>query len=159
MAYADYDFYKNEYFGEAIPEESFQKFSEKASDRIDSLTYDRLIDGLPENKRAQTKVKKATCAVAEALYWIDKIQKSSLDSIGTITREDGTVVNRVVSSVSSGSENISYSVSETAQNNAYSLAAASKAAESALLYGIAVEYLSGATTDKGVNLLYAGMER
>lgn len=159
MAYADYDFYTNKYYGDAIPEEAFEKFAQRASDRIDLLTYDRLIDGLPQNERAQTRIKQAVCSVAEALYWIDQIQKSSRESIGTITREDGTVVSKAVSSVSSGSESISYATGGAGQSDAYSLAAANKTAENALLYGMALEYLSNVTTDEGVNLLYSGMGR
>lgn len=48
MAYADYEFYTTSYFGDTVPESDFPRYAERASDRIDVLTFDRLADGLPE---------------------------------------------------------------------------------------------------------------
>lgn len=64
MAYADYDFYLNIYFGNAISEEDFPRLSERASDYIRAAT-----DGLTDtvNGLAVEAVKKASCAVADAL--------------------------------------------------------------------------------------------
>ena len=98
MAYADYRFYTTTYYGDTVPESDFQKYAERASDRIDAITFDRLVNGFPEEERAATKVKKAVCAVAETLYQIDQIKKASMESVGTVTREDGTVVSKAVSS-------------------------------------------------------------
>ena len=50
MAYADYEFYKDRYYGSMIPEADFPRLSERASDFIDTLTFDRLVDGLPQSK-------------------------------------------------------------------------------------------------------------
>ena len=111
MAYADYQFYTEKYYGDTVPESDFPKYAERASDRIDAITFDRLVNGFPEEERAVTKVKKAVCAVAEVLYQIDQIKKSSMESVGTVTREDGTVVSKAVSSISSGSESISFASS------------------------------------------------
>ena len=108
MAYTDYEFYKSKFYGDTVPESDFLKYAERASDRIDQYTFDRLADGFPDNERAKTKVQKAVCAVADTMYQIDQIKKASMDTIGTIQREDGTVVNKAVSSVSSGNESISY---------------------------------------------------
>ena len=158
MAYADYQFYTEKYYGDTVPDDSIDNYLEKASDRIDTITFDRLVDGLPENERAQTKVKKAVCAVADALYQIDRIKKSSMESVGTVTREDGTVVSKAVSSVSSGSESISYATgSSGGTESIYGQAAIDKKVESVLLYQVAMEYLSGVTDKKGICLLYAGM--
>ena len=68
MAYADEGFYANDYYGNAVPGEFLYRYLEAASDRIDNLTYNRLEDGLPENERAKKRIKKAVCAVADALY-------------------------------------------------------------------------------------------
>ena len=62
--YADYDFYLNAYFGNAISEEDFPRLSERASDYIRAVTggvSDR-VDGWQ-----QEAVKKASCAVADIL--------------------------------------------------------------------------------------------
>lgn len=158
MAYADYQFYTEKYYGDAVPESDFQKYAERASDRIDAITFDRLVNGFPEEERAVTKVKKAVCAVAEALYQIDQIKKASIESVGTVTREDGTVVSKAVSSVSSGSESISFATgSSGGAESIYGQAAVDKKVESVLLYQVATEYLSGVTDNKGICLLYAGM--
>ena len=62
--YADYDFYLNEYFGNAISPEDFPRLSERASDYIRSATtgISNTVDGWQLEA-----VKKASCAVAEAL--------------------------------------------------------------------------------------------
>lgn len=157
MAYATSEFYKTKYYGDTVPDDSIDNYLEKASDRIDTITFDRLVDGLPDDERAETKIQKAVCAVADYLYQIDEIRKASMESVGTVTREDGTVVSKAVSSVSSGSESISYASGGSGISNIYSQAALDKKVESVLLYQVATEYLSGVTDKKGICLLYAGL--
>lgn len=158
MAYADYQFYTTTYYGDTVPESDFPKYAERAGDRIDSITFDRLVNGFPEEERAVTKVKKAVCAVAEALYQIDQIKKASMETVGTVTREDGTVISKAVSSISSGSESISFATGSSGNTESiYGQAAVDKKVESVLLYQVAMEYLSGVTDSKGIFLLYAGM--
>lgn len=62
--YADYDFYLNTYFGNAISEEDFQRLSTRASDYIRSATK-----GLSDSVEGWQleAVKKASCAVADTL--------------------------------------------------------------------------------------------
>lgn len=157
MAYVDYQFYTEKCYGDTVPESDFLKYAERASDRIDKITFDRLATGLPENERAQTKIKKAVCAVADALYQIDQIKKASMETVGTVTREDGTVTGKMVSSISSGSESISYATgsSGSMSESIYGQAALDKKVENVLLYQIAAEYLSNVGDKKGTNLLSA----
>lgn len=64
MAYADYDFYLNTYFGNVISEEDFPRLSGRASDYIRAVTQgisDR-VDGWQLEA-----VKKCACAVADTL--------------------------------------------------------------------------------------------
>lgn len=158
MAYADYQFYKEKYYGDTVPESDFPKYAERASDRIDAITFDRLVNGFPEEERAVTKAKKAVCAVADVLYQIDQIKKGSMETVGTVTREDGTVVSKAVSSISSGSESISFATgSSGGTESIYGQAAVDKKVESVLLYQVATEYLAGVTDKKGICLLYAGL--
>lgn len=157
MAYTDYEFYRNKFYGDTVPESDFLKYAERASDRIDQYTFDRLVDGLPDDERVKTKVQKAVCAVADTMYQIDQIKKASMDTVGTIQKEDGTVVNKAVSSVSSGNESISYATGSNISGNVYAQASMDKKVENALLLNIATEYLAGATNDKGICLLYAGL--
>ena len=158
MAYVDFEFYTAKYYGDAVPEEFFQKYAERASDRIDQITFDRLIDGFPEDERAKTKVQKAVCAVTDAIYQIDQIRKSNMETVGTVKREDGTVTGRAVSSVSSGSESISYVTGTSGTNSdIYSQAAMDKKVENLLILQVATDYLAGVTDKKGICLLYAGL--
>lgn len=157
MAYTDYEFYKNKFYGDTVPESDFLKYAERASDRIDQYTFDRLVDGLPDNERVKTKVQKAVCAVADTMYQIDQIKKASMDTVGTIQKEDGTVVNKAVSSVSSGNESISYVTGSNISGNVYAQASMDKKVENALLLNVATEYLAGATNDNGICILYAGL--
>ena len=63
MAYADYEFYTTSYFGSDVPETDFSRLAERASDFVDTMTFDRLVDGLPTNERSQKRVKKAVCSL------------------------------------------------------------------------------------------------
>ena len=157
MAYTDYEFYKSKFYGDTVPESDFLKYAERASDRIDQYTFDRLVDGLPDDERVKTKVQKAVCAVADTMYQIDQIKKASMDTIGTIQKEDGTVVNKAVSSISSGNESVSYATGSNISSNVCAQASMDKKVENALLLNVATEYLAGATNDKGICLLYAGL--
>lgn len=64
MAYADYDFYLNTYFGNVISEEDFPRLSERASDYIRAVTQgiSDQVDGVQLEA-----VKKASCAIADVL--------------------------------------------------------------------------------------------
>ena len=152
MAYTDYKFYTKKFFGKTIPESEFREYAERASDCVDNYTMDRL----PENERAEIKVQKAVCAVADEMYKIDQSKKASMDAIGTIQREDGTVVNKTVSSVSSGNESISYA-NGNSQSNRYTVAATNVQEEKRILLEAAVSYLFNVTDDNGVYLLYRGV--
>ena len=64
MAYADYDFYLNSYFGNAVAMEDFPRLSERASDYIRAATHgisDRATDWQLD------AVRKCTCAIADIL--------------------------------------------------------------------------------------------
>lgn len=64
MAYVDYDFYLNAYFGNAVSEEDFPRLSERASDYIRAATQ-----GISDKVGGWQReaVKKASCAVADVL--------------------------------------------------------------------------------------------
>ena len=158
MAYADYQFYTEKYYGDTVPESDFPKYEDRAGERIDMITFDRLVDGLPDDERSQTKIKKAVCALIDAIYQIDQIKKTSMETVGTVIREDGTVTGKAVSSVSSGSESISY-VTGTSGNNTdiYSQGAMDKKVENVLLRQIATDYLAGLVDKNGICLLYTGI--
>lgn len=64
MAYADYDFYLNTYFGNAVPEEDFPRLSERASDYVRAAT--RGISDTVDGWQLEA-VKKASCTIADVL--------------------------------------------------------------------------------------------
>ena len=70
MAYVDAEYYKNVYGGNVIPEEELLKQLERASDQVDSVTFNRIsatgINGLTEFQRS--RVRKAVCAHADFIY-------------------------------------------------------------------------------------------
>ena len=42
MAYVDYDFYTESYYGNVVPEADFDRLADRASDFIDTVTYGNL---------------------------------------------------------------------------------------------------------------------
>lgn len=154
MAYADYDFYKNCYFGETLADETTaRRWLERAGDDIDALTFCRLTFAMPTVEAHILKVKKAVCAVADALFLIDAQSKAS----SAQKAEDGTY-RGAVTSVSSGRESISFAANSAAAS-AYAAAAADDGVKRRLIADIAAKYLANVPDANGVNLLYAGEVR
>lgn len=155
--YTTYEFYTVKYHGDIIPMKSFNKFCDKACDEIDLYTSDRLVNSFPSDERAAARVQKAVCALADLLYRMEMEDKKAEDSTGYVETEDGTVIGKQITSISSGSESISYS---TGQNNTSSLVGAvlkNATARKKLKYDTVKAYLSGVTDDSGCPLLYAGL--
>ena len=70
MAYADSEFYKTTFAGDIIPDAQLSKYLQRASDDIDTMTYNRIVwsgyDNLTPLQQAQ--VKKAVCYQADHLF-------------------------------------------------------------------------------------------
>lgn len=130
-----YDFYKETYFGDIIPAESFDKFESRAIGELHRITRGKLkgVDSYSE------EIQKAACALAEVLYQIDIEKKNSGIS------EDGK--GKLIKSVSSGSESISYEI----QKSGFEMAVADKKVKSMLCLEAVSTYLSG------TGLLYWGI--
>ena len=140
-AYADYKFYKNNFYGDILAEDVASKWLCLASDEIDSLTFGRLSFAFPTVDAHVEKVGKAVCAVAEALYNIDLQYKAA----GVQQAADGSY-RGAVSSISSG----------RAATSIYAAAAVSAEERTKLISGIIVKYLANVPDANGINLLYAG---
>lgn len=108
MAYADYDFYTESYYGNVVPEADFDRLAARASDFIDTLTFDNLVDGLPADKRSQKRIKKAVCSLAELMYQIELAEKNAINqaSANVTDTNVGGKSTGIVTSVSSGSESM-----------------------------------------------------
>lgn len=64
MVYADYDYYLNEYSGNAVAEADFTRLSRQASAYLDSLTCGKIRGTWVDDSR----VKDACCALADILH-------------------------------------------------------------------------------------------
>ncbi len=165
MAYADYEFYKTSFFGNVVPESDFNRFSERASDFIDLLTFDRLTDGLPVDERQQKRIKKAVCAAADILYQIDIAEKNAAAAAATGTATilpGGGTTTGIVTSLSSGSESRSYATPQQIGASAKEWSAVYAAAGDVrktndVLLKTALPLLMGVRTDDGIPVLYAGV--
>ena len=59
MAYADYEFYTTKYYGSSIPDsQSFDKQAERASDFLDIITFNRLVNGSRTRNERRPKSRK-----------------------------------------------------------------------------------------------------
>nr|DAG36392.1 MAG TPA: Head Tail Connector Protein [Caudoviricetes sp.] len=213
MAYADYKFY-TESFGNVVPEADFPRLAERASDFVDTMTFDRLVDGLPTNERSQKRIKKAVCSLTELMYQVELAEKNATSyaamngssvstspgKYGLVADGDGNIqlvhgasaVNNdvnaqivsdadgnirlvnteakdssnkntgIVTSVSSGSESISYATPQQIGASAKEWSAVYAAAGDVqktndLLLKTALPLLMGVRTDDGIPVLYAGV--
>lgn len=163
MAYADYKFY-TESFGNVVPETEFPRLAERASDFVDTMTFDRLVDGLPADKRSQKRIKKAVCSLAELMYQIELAEKNATNAAvsGTSTAIGSGGSTTGIISVSSGSESISYATPQQIGASAKEWSAVYAAAGDVqktndLLLKTALPLLMGVRTDDGIPILYAGV--
>lgn len=165
MAYADYDFYTESYYGNVVPEADFPRLAERASDFVDLMTSDRLVDGLPTNGRFRERIKKAVCSLAEKMYQIELAEKNATNAAvsGTSTAiGSGGSTTGIVTSISSGSESISYATPQQKASGAKEWSAVYAAAgdiqkTNDLLYKTALPLLMGVRTDDGIPILNAGV--
>lgn len=164
MAYADYKFY-TESFGNVVPEADFPRLAEKASDFVDLMTSDRLVDGLPTNGRSQKRIKKAVCSLAELMYQIELAEKNAINqaSVSVTDTNTGSKSTGIVTSVSSGSESISYATPQQIGASAKEWSAVYDAAGDVqktndLLLKTALPLLMGVRTNEGIPILYAGFQ-
>ena len=164
MAYTDWNFYSTTYHGNVVPEADFPRIADRASDFLDTITFDRLVDGLPSDERAATKVQKAVCAVSDKLYELELADKQALSAAagGTSSSGPGGATSGVITSRSAGSESISYASPSEMANGAKTWSAVYQAAgdetlTNNLLYSAARLYLTGVKNDEGELLLYAGL--
>jgi len=152
MAYADFTFYTETYHGDTLTGDNAEKWLERASDELDVYTFGRLTDAFPEVEAHVIKVKKAACAIADALFNIDEYKKAA-----SAQQADDGSYRGAIASISSGKESISYAVNSVTSLSFYAAAAASTEAQTSLLGDIAAKYLARVPDANGVFLLYAGV--
>lgn len=161
MEYINYEYYISLY-GAEIPETDFNRLAWEACRLMDSRTTS--LDGVkmlraafPSDEYGSESVRRCTGRLVQILYQLEQAEKSAQSAQGYVTREDGTVVSKVVSSVSAGNESISYSAGGSSGTSTRITSAVSdSAARERLLNETVTEYLSGVSDANGVNLLYMG---
>ena len=134
MGYTTYDFYSKKYYGNSIGESLFPKWNDRASTKLDQLTFGNINEDTV--KEYDKQIQKATCALADLLYQIDYKTAHANDEAGAN-----------VKSMSSGGRSISFGSNETLVDKVIG----DKAAQNRLSYDTACEYMAG------TGLLYAGV--
>lgn len=148
-----------EYADLYAPAENFNVLCYEACRQIDRLTAG--IDGVkklkiafPVNDDAITAVKYCAARIINFLAQIQEAEKSASLGRGFVQTENG-IQGKVISSVSSGNESISYS-SASSQKTAIDTAMSDASAKDSMIRDMIREYLSGVADANGVNLLYMG---
>ncbi len=159
MSYASYEGYKALY-GEALPESDYNRLSWEAAREIDFYTtgvdgVKKLKTAFPTDEDNAEAVRRCECALVHLMAQIEAAEKAQREAAGYVEREDGSLQGKVVSSVSSGSESISYSV-KNAGTTAIDTAVSDQEARKALFADTVRKYLSGVSDGNEVNLLYLG---
>lgn len=163
MRYVDYEYYKSIYGDKAISEADFNRLSRKICRRIDVATtginnVKKLKVAFPVNEDDADAVRFCICLMIEIAASIEQAEETARSAQGYITREDGTVINKQISSVSAGNESISYVTSGGSSSSATLIdkALSDKDVQERLYRDTITECLSGVADANGVNLLFMG---
>lgn len=145
--------------GKAIPD--FDRLRWECSKLVDNATtgvdgYRKLKNAFPIDENDVEAVKRCLCRLIDLRRQIEDAEKSVLAAQSYVQREDGTVISKKITSISSGSESISYANS-VGDSSVISAAVNDKSARDALYRSTIAEYLSGVADSNGVNLLYMGV--
>ena len=157
MGYVDYEYYKSIYGEESMPETDFNRLSWEACRRVDTLTLNKLKFAFPTNEDDVEAVRRCVCKLIEIAGQIEAANKRVTEGQGYITDESGALRGKVVSSVSSGSESISYTAKAEGGSTLIDAVLSDRAAQERLYRDTVREYLSLVPDSNGVNLLYAGI--
>lgn len=137
MAYADFDFYTNEYYGQAVDEIAFPRLAIRASSYLDYYTQGRAAKN-PDLR----ELKMACCALAEQYQVIEQAKALANKNLSAAMESDGGEVQ---------SETVgSWSKSYRSGGDGAGAAAAVAANAQASLAAVARQYLSG------TGLIYRG---
>lgn len=157
-SYVDYEFYKNLYGKNAVPESDFNRLSWEAQKRVDNITFGKLKFAFPTNEDDVEAVKRCVCKLIEIAAALEAANKRVSEGQGYVVDEaTGSMRGKVVSSVSSGSESISYTAKSESGSTLIDAVLSDKAAQDKLYAETVKEYLAGVPDANGVNLLYAGI--
>lgn len=157
MGYVTYDYYKSICGEDSMPETDFNRLSWEACRRVDVLTTGKLKFAYPTDEDSSEAVKRCVCKLIEIAGQIEAANKRVSEGQGYITDESGALRGKVISSVSSGSESISYTEKAEGGSTLIDAVLSDKAAQERLYRDTVREYLSLVPDSNGINLLYAGI--
>lgn len=161
--YVDYEYYKSLYGDKAVEEADFNRLLWDACRKVDVETTG--IDGVrklkiafPTDEYHSEAVKRCICKLIEIATKIEEAEETVRNANGYITREDGTIVNKQVASLSAGNESVSYVTSGGSSSGATLVdkALADKELQEEWYRDTITKYLSGVYDANGVNLLFMG---
>lgn len=155
MGYVDYEYYKSIYDEDAISEPDFNRLSWEACHRIDIFTLNKLKFAFPIKKDDAETVKRCVCKLIEIAAQIKTANERAAEGQGYVTDASGTH-GKIVSSVSSGSESVSYTAKAESGSTMIDAVLSDKKAQDRLYHDTIREYLSFVPDANGVNLLFAG---
>lgn len=159
MSYVSYEYYTSLYGSDSIPDTDFNRISWEAEREIDKATTGidnirKLRVAFPVNDYDSETVKRCVCNLIRTMYQIDVISKSMEVGIG-YEKTEGGMRGKIISSVSAGSESVTYGNGVTMQSTIGK--AVSDVRERGRIYReIVTDALSGIKDANGVNLLYMG---
>ena len=156
MGYVTYEYYKSIYGEDSMPETDFNRLSWEACRRIDTLTLNKLKFAYPTDEDSSEAVKRCVCKLIEIAGQIEAANKRVTEGQGYTVDESGAMRGKTITSVSSGSESVSYSA-KAEQSTLIDAVLSDKAAQDKLYRDTVREYLSLVPDSNGVNLLYAGI--
>lgn len=158
--YADLTYYASLY-ADNLPTGTFNRLAFDACRLMDNLTtgvdgYIKLRNAFPEDEYNAETVKRAMCAIVHAMYGVEQAEAAANSAMGFVTRDDGTVTSKLVSSMSSGSESISFANAYQSVQTAQGEAVRNATVREQYYRRIALDALRTAHDANGVNLLYMG---
>lgn len=150
MAYAEYSDYASMY-GD-MEASRFDRLRFEASKAMDANTTG--VDGVRKLRVAfpEDEAEAIRYCCCKLIRILDQIERTA-DAGAVTDRGDGTFASSIVTSVSSGSESMTFA---QASASAVGNAAIDKGAKNALIMSTIREYLEGITDSNGVFLLYQG---
>lgn len=159
MAYVEYEYYQTLYGDDAVDKSKFLLLSYDADRKLDRVTagadgIEKLKFAYPTDEDDIEAIKRCVCKLIEIMNSINESEKRINASHEMITRPDGTIQGKVVSSVSAGSESRTFSTGTNA--SLIDKVLSDKTAQERLYRDIVYDYLSGISDANGVNLLYMG---
>ena len=143
-----------------ISSSDFNRLSLKAVRTVENHTtgvdgYNKLRKAFPSDAADIECVHNCVYEIIHTMQMIEEAESEARNLRGTVTREDGTVMPKVVASISSGSESISFKAASSVDADTIHSSDVTKRRE--LMYSILADYLGGVADANGVNLLYMGV--